>query len=244
MASRACIWLTRPQEDSLALATLLKQHGIESIVAPLMQIEHCSPNTNEVTADALLLTSRHAAHALAQLPPHYKELPVFCVGSATAQAARAADFLAITEGESDVLALLPRMVESLPVDSQILYLAGEETRVDVATLLAAQQRYVTKVIAYKADAVTELSAPLREALAAQRVTGAVFFSPRSAALAAERLNEHGLAAMASNMEAYCLSLAVAETAGTLGWKRLHACAIPTQQAMVDLIVSRSAHEVL
>ncbi len=169
---------------------------------------------------------------------------MFCVGSATAHAARAAGFSAITEGESDVLALLPRMVESLPVDSQILYLAGEETRVDVATLLAAQQRYVTSVVAYKAEAVTELSAPLLEAIAAQRVTGVSFFSPRSATLANQLLTTHGLQAQLGEIEAYCLSLAVAEAAGTLGWKRLHACAIPTQQAMVDLIVSRSAPEVL
>ena len=246
MSRPPLIWLTRPQADSEALAAQLADREVQTLVAPVMRIVplytpplRAKPGDEGAVPNALLLTSRHAAYMLATLPAKWRSLPVFCVGSATAQAARSAGFSNIVVGEGDVLELLPRMVPQLKPGAQLLYLAGEETRIDVAALLAVQHIHVEKRVVYRAEAETVLTPAALEALAKGTVTAAVFFSPRSATLTAELLAQHGLSATALSMEAYCLSLAVAEAAGVLPWQALHACHIPTAQAMRDLIVSRT-----
>jgi uroporphyrinogen-III synthase len=235
------IWLTRPEADSRALAAELATHGIDSLIAPVMRIVPCTPTIDKTTRpDALLISSRHATHALATLPNDWRTLPVFCIGAATAEAARSAGYAHTTHGENDMLALLPRLVEAFPPSASVLYLAGEDTRIDAVSLLNAQHIHAEKVVVYKADAETILVDSFCESIRTGQVHGVSFFSPRSAQIAVQLLRTHGLAEQAQHIHAYCLSLAVAEAAGALPWKTLHACHLPTQAAMVDLIVSHSA----
>ncbi len=232
------IWLTRPEADSRALAAELAMRGIHSIVAPVMRIAPCPPAIDTRTRpEALLLSSRHAAHALATLPNDWRSIPVFCIGAATAEAARSASYAHTTHGESDMLALLPQLVTTLTPGARVLYLAGEDTRIDAVSLLNAQHIHAEKIVVYKADAETTLSDTLCESIRSRDVHGVSFFSPRSAQIAIQLLRQHGLSDHAKNITAYCLSLAVAEAAAALDWKALHACYLPTQAAMVDLLVS-------
>lgn len=236
MAKRKHIWLTRPAEDNAALAQVLSAQDIPSIIAPVLRIEPLAA-PHSLRADAVLLTSRHAAHALAYLP---KNLSVYCVGDATATAAKAQGFTHVIAGTGDVLALLPQLVATLAKESHLLYPCGEETRVDVKTLLSAQGIHVTPTIAYRAVAIENIPQSLRDIW--PQMQGVSFFSPRSAKRAIQLLHEAGLST--EGIEAYCLSLAVAEAAAGTAWQRVHACAIPTQEAMGNLIVSRYRQAVL
>jgi uroporphyrinogen-III synthase len=139
--------------------------------------------------------------------------------------------------KNDMLALLPQLVATFPPSARVLYLAGEDTRIDAVSLLNAQHIHAEKIVVYKADAETILSDVLCESIRTGQVHGVSFFSPRSAQIAIQLLRQHGLSDHAKNITAYCLSLAVAEAAAALDWKALHACHLPTQAAMVDLLVS-------
>lgn len=244
MAESARIWLTRPQADSEALATQLREAGIDTLIAPVLRIVPLNPPLPPEMPDALLLTSRNAAHMLAGMPTAWRSLPAFCVGPATEAAAVQAGFSRVIAGASDVLALLPMLAAALNKGARMLYLAGETTRTDVAALLATQGIVTQTLFAYRAVAETTLPDTLPAAFHDGILTGVVFFSPRSAKVACELLTGHGLAAQAAQCEAYCLSLAVAEAAAALPWSALHACHLPTQDAMRDLIVSRRARTVL
>lgn len=227
------LWLTRPQEDSAALAAELATHGIASIIAPVVRIAPCPVSLDE-RPDALLLTSRHAAHAL---PEAWHGLPVFCVGAATAEAVQARGYTAVTHGDGDALHLLPRITETLREGSHLLYLSGADTRHDISRLLAANGIRVSREIAYEAVAETALTPELRLALASGEVDGAVFFSPRSAQLACGLLKEEEFTESPARMDAYCLSLAVAEQAGCLPWRQLKVSHRPSRAAMVAMIAS-------
>ena len=232
-------WLTRPTEDSAAFAAELAARGVPCLIAPVMEIE---PVAVQMPADlippqALLLTSRHAAQALAALPATWRDLPTYCVGEATARAAHAQGFTQTIAGAEDVLALLPRLVERHPAGTPLLYLAGEETRVDVVTLLASAGITVTQTIAYRAEAVPQPNPALGAALRDGTLSSVSFFSPRSATLAIDLLTRAGLAAEATALTAYCLSLAVASAAAPIAWKRIISCPTPTRQAMLTLIQS-------
>ncbi len=235
------IWLTRPREDSEQLAARLSSHGIDSIIAPVMQIELIETNLlnlfSHALPEAFLLTSRHAAHALEGAPEPARAVPVFCVGAATAAAVRTHGFTQVIEGEDDILSLLPRIAATLPSASRLTYLAGEHTSADVGTLLGTHAIHTDTYTCYRAVAAASLSPALHEALQTEQLTGACFFSARSAGLAQQLLTQTYPATLAASIRAYCLSLSVAEAAAALPWCTIHACHVPTRDAMVDLIVS-------
>lgn len=225
------LWLTRPLADSAEFAAQLAAEGIESIIAPVMRIESREIVLDQ-RPDGILITSRHAVHAL---PDDWRDLPVFCVGSASAEAVAARGYHSITQGDADGLHLLPRVTERMAAGSRMLYLSGEETRYDMASLLAANSIAVERVVAYDAIATTELAPQLRLALEAGEVNGAAFFSPRSARLACQLLKQEEFTASAPRMDAFCLSLQVAEAAAMLPWRSLQSCHRPTRDAMFALV---------
>jgi uroporphyrinogen-III synthase len=149
---------------------------------------------------AILLTSRHAAHALASLPTLWRDLPVYCVGASTANAAMEHKCWHIIPGTSDVMTLLPRIADDLGENSQLLYLAGEDTSVDVAHLLAGRNVHVTHRITYRAVAEHHMSDAAREALTNGSITGVAFFSPRSAHITCALLQAENLADMAGSLD--------------------------------------------
>ena len=238
MVKRPRIWLTRPQEDSAALAAELEKLGIASIVAPVMHITRAAFTVPTSMPNAILLTSRHAAYAVAQLPASFRALPTYCVGSATAHMAREFGCSNIIPGSGDVLALLPRLAASMGPNSDLLYLAGEEVSVDVAHLLSMHSIRVSSCVVYRSVAETKLPDTLIDAVKANTLDAVAFFSSRSALVARNLLEEAGLAAQVTTIEAFCLSLQVAANAGGLPWKKLHACHQPTREAMRDLMVSQ------
>jgi uroporphyrinogen-III synthase len=241
MAEGQLHWLTRPRDDSATLAQTLANAQINTIIGPVMHIvRHTVQLPREPAPAALLLTSRHAAHALADIPAHWRSLPTYCVGGATAQAAAAFAQIQLREGPGDVEALLPRIAAEMEPGSHLLYLAGDETRAAVSTLLATRNIAVTTCTAYEAQAEPELDAALLHAFAQQRINSVSFFSPRSARLACTLMQTADLTQHAARINAYCLSLPVAQAAGHLPWAGLHTCPRPSRQAMVDLIVSQHA----
>ena len=238
MDSHRLIWHTRPHDDSAFFANELSPHGIESIVGPVLHIAR-KPLTH-IAHDApngLLLTSRHAAHALALLPASWRNVPVYCVGNATAKAAGEHGFTRLVSGMKDVQALLPRIAGEVSAGSTLLYLAGDETRMDVTNLLAKRGITVTMTVVYYAIAEHDLDAHIVEALAASHISGVALFSPRSARITCTLLEKAGLSECARAISAYCFSANVAQEAKTLPWAAIHICSAPTRAAMRELIVS-------
>ncbi len=117
--------LTRPQEDSVALEAMLAERGHEAIVEPLLTIrpDLNAPLDLEGVA-ALLFTSANGARAFA-LRSHRRDLPVFAVGDASAQAARDLGFAKVESAGGDVAALGALVAHRhRPEDGALLHVAG------------------------------------------------------------------------------------------------------------------------
>lgn len=238
MAKQPTIWLTRPQADSESFAEELAAVGIASIVSPSLRViaePHVSLTASKPAA--ILLTSRHAAYALSELPTAWRTLPTYCVGASTAKAAVELGFNHVIPGVSDVFGLLPHIGAALKRDSVLLYLAGRDTRADVVPLLSTFGIKVTTVVVYSALAESILPDNIRTALGDGTINAVVFYSPRSAEITHELMVAAGLADAAKQIHAFCLSLAVAAAAGKLPWAGIHACHAPTRHAMRELVVS-------
>lgn len=239
MTKTPLIWLTRPKDDSVSVAAQLAERGIQTIIAPVVHIVPLPLSQLPQMPDALLLTSRHGAHALASLPSAWRALPVYCVGASTAMAATEHGCSQVIAGTSNILALLPRVAADLGEGGALLYLSGEDVSVDAAHLLGAQGVRVHTEIVYRAVAEPTLENNVQETLTAGSITGVAFFSPRSAEIACEQLNVAKLAHVTQTIDAFCFSLNVATAAAKLPWKNIHACHLPTRDAMLELIVSHA-----
>ena len=237
------VLLTRPREDSLALAAILKDHGVDALIEPMMTIRIDGAARLDLSGvQAILLTSANGARALAAtVPDAARRLPVFAVGCATAQAAREAGFRAVTAAGGDVDALSALAAARLcPGAGRLVHVAGGVTTGDLVPRLTAAGFEAERVPLYDAVAAGAISPGARRALEAQTLAGAVFFSPRTARLFAKLARESGLEATARALTAFCLSQAVAMAAATLSWQRVCVASAPRRDALVASVVDALA----
>lgn len=213
------VLLTRPQQDSNALADRLAEHGIASIISPVIMIKPHTVTLPDAPIDAILLTSRHALHAVAGLT-----MPCYAVGAQTALAAQQCGLHVAAQAET-AEALLPL----LPANKTYFYPSGAHISHDFEPFT------ITRAVAYSAEAATMLSAPALHAIRNRTLDGVVLFSARSARIFSELLTQHGLQEQAGNLNVYCLSGAVAQHCNALKWKHIYISSAPTQQAMVELL---------
>ena len=236
--------LTRPREDSLALAEELARHGVESLIEPMMTIRIDDNAKLDLSgAQAILLTSANGARALAAASPHEeaRRLPVFAVGCATAHAARDAGFSAVTAANGDVDTLAALAVARLdPGSGRLVHVAGRVSTGDLAARLRAAGFEAERAALYDALAAHALSVPARRALEAQTLAGVALFSPRTARLFAKLVRESGLDSTARTLTAFCLSQAVAEAAAPLSWQRFSVTAAPRQDSLVASVTGALA----
>jgi uroporphyrinogen-III synthase len=228
------IWLTRPQEDSATLAAELLGRGIATLVAPVMTIAHQPLQVPDMLADGIILTSRHAIEAIRKFPDAWKQVPIYCVGASTALAAREAGFLQALDGGGDALSLLEYIAAETQKNAALFYPSAEETQVDLVALLAARNIHVRQDIAYRALAVDRLPEVVTAALREHTLSGVAFFSARAAKTALRLLNGAGLQSACAGLDAYCISLQVAEAAGA-HWRSVQVAAQPTKLAMIEAI---------
>ena len=240
----ARLLLTRPREDSLALAEVLSRHGVDALIEPMMTIHNDEGARLDLSdAQAILLTSANGARALAAAAPGRaaRRFPVLAVGCATAQAARDAGFDAVTAADGDVDALAALAVNRLrPETGCLVHVAGRVSAGDLVARLRGAGFEAKRVLLYEAVAARALSAPARRALEAQTLAGVALFSPRTARLFAKLVRESRLDGAARALTAFCLSRAVAEAAETLSWQRICVAAVPRQESLVACVKSALA----
>lgn len=137
--------ILRPEPGNSATAARLRDSGLDPFQLPLFAVRPLEWTPPDVAGfDGLLLTSanalRHGGARLASL----HELPALVVGSATADAARAAGFTVAQTGSGDVADLL-RTASGF---SRLLWLAGRDrTLIEHPALAAVIPVYVSDPVA-------------------------------------------------------------------------------------------------
>ncbi len=229
--------VTRPRREAEALAQRLREKGLEVTIEPMLEIVELrrSKPLDFSGVQACLVTSASGARALAEAGCA-REVPVYAVGEASADAAREAGFASVDCAGGDSAALVRRAAERLdPAAGALLHASGVEVSGDLAGALRARGFKVRREVLYRARAAKALSPGLRSALEDGAIDLALFFSPRSAATFVELIDEAGLAAACAPIEAFFLSPAVAEAGGALDWQRAWTASRPDQEALVELV---------
>ena len=207
--------ILRPEPGAAVTAKRAEALGLTPVIHPLFAVEPVSWEAPDPTQfDALLLTSANALRFGGDAVTRYRDLPIFAVGAATAQAARDAGFSQVTEGSGNAADSL-REIECVGY-SRPLHLSGEDRTPYPRLPFAVTTR----------------------AVYAARPTGAALPTGRYVALlhsvrAAMRFAE--LCQAAELVDVVAISAAVTEAAGT-GWRSISVAPDPTDNAMLALAV--------
>jgi uroporphyrinogen-III synthase len=208
--------IVRPQPGADATAARLREHGVDSLVAPLFSVEPLEWALPRQDAfDRILFTSanalRHGGPQLSTL----SGLPAWCVGAATADAATAAGFVVERTGAEDAASLLNSAPNSA---CRWIWLAGARHQP-----LFVQPPSTLSILPVYVSVPAAVSAALQSALQSSAVLLA------HSAAAAERLKT--LVPDHASHHLVALSAAVAMAAGN-GWQSVSVAASPADSEMV------------
>src|SRR5260221_6410979 len=174
--------ITRPIEDSGGLAAALSLRGVTPLSEPLLTIQPVPhPRMTLDGVQAVLLTSANGARAFGRATAR-RDLAVFAVGDATAQAARALGFAEIASAGGNVDDLTELVTARLdPRRGALLHAAGSAVAGDLAGRLTGAGFQVHRSVLYDAAPVAALTEAAVVRLRRRHIAAAFFFSPRTAA---------------------------------------------------------------
>lgn len=223
------VLLTRPDEDSRAVADALRPEGIECLIWPLTRIE---PTTAGIAippaTGGILFTSANAVRAFAAIEGR-RDLPALCVGDATAGEARRAGFRDVRSASGDARALADLARRS--GIAAFLHPRGRHVAGELAHRLAADGRQVAEAVLYEAVEGGPPPAPVARALADGGLDLVTVWSHRAGALLARRLK--ALGAPTGGTDLLAISAAAAGPLAAAGFRRRIVAEAPTGEAMLQ-----------
>jgi uroporphyrinogen-III synthase len=233
------ILVTRPEPEGSRMKAQLEAAGHRVTLDPLLQIEPVAIDASAFEgAQALIATSRNGLRALGRSPAlgAALTLPVFAVGSGTAEIARELGFDRVRDGAGAGGDLVPVIAAAAePGNGPLVHVAGEVTAFDIATALAEHGFKVRTLAAYRAVAAASLSEASARAIAESSLDAVILMSPRSANIFAQLVADRGLQALVRRLVLLCLSRAVAEATKSLAPVQVEIAEAPTASAMLAAV---------
>ncbi|MEL6685178.1 MAG: uroporphyrinogen-III synthase [Pseudomonadota bacterium] len=213
--------LTRPRAQSESFAAVLRaKWDGPIIIAPLIEIAPIDVTCDN--PDAVIFTSANGVAASARLALP-SGLTAWCVGSKTAEFARAAGFDAVA-GPGDADGLVADIIAAKP-SGKLSHIRGMHARGDISVRLNAAGIACTDVVAYAQKALA-LSEEAKVAIAAQSSVIFPLFSPRTATI----LNGEG--PFAASVHVVALSEAVKDAVSKQVSSQITLAARPDAEAML------------
>ena len=229
------VLITRPEPEASTFAQMCMDHGRKAIVSPLMEILIYDCEIDLTGVGSLAFTSVNGVRAFAQNNAE-RQLPVFAVGEASRDAARAAGFEDVhtADGDVDALAVLIA-AQHKSAAGAALHCAGATRAGDLVKALEGKNLRARRDVLYEARPIAALSDAAIAALNVEKsVDWVALFSPRSARLFLDAIGQAALTASLSRVRAACLSDAVAEQLAGMSWKSVHVAARRDAASMVEL----------
>ena len=202
------VLVTRPLRDAQSTELALRERGHETVLSPVLEIVGTGASISG-TWDGVIATSAQVFdHLDVALRDKLRHLPLFTVGTRTAQAASANGFGTPQLIAPQAIELVKMLAENPP--QNLLYLAGQYRKSELEDGLAAQGHHVTPLVIYEARAANSLTPEALEALRAQKLDAVLHYSRRSAELFRHLVERAGLADTLNHLRHICISRETAE----------------------------------
>jgi uroporphyrinogen-III synthase len=231
--SRQRVLVLRPEPGASETAARLAAAGFDPVVMPLSEIRPLGPIA-DIDPARIGCVAATSANALRHAPPTLSgpvlEKPLFAVGAATAQAARAAGFSAVKTGSDDGEELAGMILENRP-EGAVLYLCGKVRRPEFEQILLRNGQDVAPIEVYDAVPISR-----RAEFAAISSDGsplvALCHSPEAARMLAQLIE--GIAGLAERTRVIAISPRAALPLAAIG-VAVDVASKPTDQAMLALL---------
>ena len=215
----------------------MERLGYTSIIEPLLAIvpTHATPPDLK-GFDAVILTSASCLSVLVAAKADMASLfylPCFCVGTATADAARDFGFQNVLDAEGDGAALadLMRSQKGAPQPS-VLHICGTDVNPDAQRELEDAGYDLTLWPVYSAAMSKALSSSTAASLEQGKIDAVLLFSTRTADALAALLAHYTLEACCQGMIAIGISEVSLTALRPLSWRKLAAAPAPNEGAMI------------
>jgi uroporphyrinogen-III synthase len=219
------VLVTRPEPGASATAKRLVAMGHEPVLAPCLEITPLPVHLPEHPA-ALIITS---GQAIGALPARLFDLPVFCVGDATAGRLRAAGFGRVESASGDAGDLL-KLVTARGVPGTHVMAVGERHGLALCRQLRAAGVHVLRRKVYAAKPLRVLPAAAAAMLARREIKAALFYSAETARSFLKLAPVH-----TETMLACALSPAVAQVLHGLPWAQIRVALAPSEADLMALL---------
>ncbi len=179
------ILLTRAPDEALRTAEKLKAKGHETVTSSVLEIQPRDAAWPTGVIDGVIATSAQAfeqAQFAAEwpLPEARRLLPLFTVGSKTAEAARRCGFTGELTLAPDAKDLAEIIVNKTRPPARLAYLAGHDRKDDLETRCKEAQIEIIAVEIYEARAAEDLSEEAIAAFSNGEIDAVLHYSRRSA----------------------------------------------------------------
>lgn len=231
--------VTRPEPDASALARALAELGHEAELSPLFETEFVATAPLPIEGvQAVIATSRNAVRAM-QRDKNFetlKKLPLFAVGTATAQLAEEFGFENIHVGEGTAEKLAPVIASSCnKEDGALLHPAGEKLAWDLKGALEVNGFTVLQPVVYRSLEIVRLPESTILAIRNGTLDGVILMSPETAKHFIKLVGDEGLEKEAGKLAYFCLSGSVVKRLEALTGIRVQVANRPTQDDVLALI---------
>lgn len=200
MASGFVVWVTRTAEGAKGTARAVTELGHEAIVAPVLSARPLSPIIDSHSFDSVIVTSRNGVNAFANVCSR-RALTVYCVGDATAEAARAKKFQHVISAQGDSEALHALIRDSVDKGTRLLYASAREPATNLTQALRADGFNVRTAAVYDTQDVIAKLTPADMA----RITHVLIHSPKAGRAIARTLIAHHGKFACDKLSIICIS---------------------------------------
>lgn len=221
------VLVTRSEPGASETAERLSAAGYTPIVEPVFAIEAIPVTVPEL--DALAFTSANGVRHFAGLSDR-RDIPVFAVGTRTADEARQHGYTKVTSADGDAGALATLVMRQLAKSARLLHVGNEESRGDLSGRLRTAGHAAEFVAIFRAVAVVEPGPVLAAHLAGTpRFEAVLIHSPRGAAILA------GFAA-ASSVRLHVVAISgAAATPLAMHARRTEIALAPNEQSLLSAL---------
>ncbi|AIK96923.1 uroporphyrinogen-III synthase [Candidatus Odyssella acanthamoebae] len=225
------VLLTRPEEDCQELKTKLI---VPTISSPLLKVtQKVKRITLPEGVTDLIATSARVFEMITNIKSMVAT-PVWCVGEATAAAAKAAGFNTIFQVNRSAQEILERIVNECPKESShFAHIGGSVVHVDLAEALVKLGFKADRIIIYETEAAQSLSPEAETIMQAGLVQQIPFFSLRTAEVFIDIAKKSEWADKLGRVTALAHSEAIARSLRQISWKEVIVVPDLSAQRIVD-----------
>lgn len=231
------VLVTRPEPAASQTARRLEAAGFVPLLLSLFETHSLFVDGGSIpeAIGAVAVTSANAVrHAPLALIERLAARPCFAIGEKTAETARDAGFLRVTEGRVDAEALA-RTIMATGSDGPVVYLCGRVRRPVFEEMLAAAGITVRAIEVYDTVRIEYAPSTANSVLGGLPIDATLLYSAAAAEALTDLMGRAELADPFENTEFLCMSSRIAETLEKGGRSKILIAKEPTEDALLSLL---------